>query len=123
MEFLQETKCSCCFGVGCRGRKPRYAQKLLYVCNCIRAVTEVEKHLVDTMRIHNDEIVIECTTGIRARLTGWMAQLNAEAEGLQCDMFEVISVPFLQSSVRPSHIITNDNLLATDGVDGAGEQP
>jgi hypothetical protein len=123
MEFLQKTKRSCCFGVGCHGRKPRKAQKLLYVCNCIRAFTEVECHLMDTMGIHDNEIVVEGTSGIRACLTGCMAQLYAEAEGLQCDTFKVISVPFLQSSVRPSHIIKKDNLLATDGVDGAGEQP
>jgi hypothetical protein len=78
---------------------------------------------MDTMGIHDNEIVVEGTSGIRARLTGCMAQLYAEAEGLQCDTFKVISVPFLQSSVRPSHIIKKDNLLATDGVDGAGEQP
>lgn len=58
-------------------------------------ITKIQSYLVNTMRIHDDEVIIECTTRPGISLTSHMSKLDLETKALQACKFKVFAIPFL----------------------------
>jgi hypothetical protein len=58
-------------------------------------ITKIQSYLMNAVRVHNDEVIIKCTSRPGTSLTSHMSKLDPETKALQGYEFKVFAIPFL----------------------------